>query len=433
VALRFPIKKLAALSGLMAAGFYLLISGQAIATQRAFIMLSVMFVAVLLGRSAISMRNLAVAAIIVLLIAPRAVLTPSFQMSFLAVMGLIAGYELVASWQTALRDRLSSRSMVLRIGSKLVLGVLALSATTIIASAFTALPAAYHFNRFAVWSLPANILAMPFVTALVMPGAVASVALMPLGLEYWPLQVMKLGLEAVEAVAAMISSWPGSAKVVGAMQPVLAFFAMIALCGLCLWRGALRWVWAASAIGLACLAIWFGPRPDIFIERTATTIAARLDNGLLVPVYDRRGRFAVDRWLLTDGDAADLKIAGKRPGWACEADVCRAQVRGKNVIWLGRKAKVPSDCSSADIVVSANPLRRSCGYPKAGKVHIDRFDVWRNGSHALYIEPDGQVLTHSARELSGARPWIHTPVSRRKVLVKAPPPWKPMPEKTTDQ
>ena len=112
--LNYPVKKLAAITALAAAGFYLLISGQAIATQRAFIMLSVMFLAVLLGRSAISMRNLAVAAVIVLLIAPQAVLTPSFQMSFLAVMGLIAGYELLGGWQTGFRAGLSARPFYLR-------------------------------------------------------------------------------------------------------------------------------------------------------------------------------------------------------------------------------------------------------------------------------------------------------------------------------
>jgi competence protein ComEC len=81
-------------------GFYLLISGQAIATQRAFIMLAVMFVAVLAGRSALSMRNLAIAAFIVLLVAPEAALSASFQMSFLAVTGLIAAYEAAAGWQS---------------------------------------------------------------------------------------------------------------------------------------------------------------------------------------------------------------------------------------------------------------------------------------------------------------------------------------------
>ena len=428
IALHWPIKKVAAVSALFAAGFYLLISGQAIATQRAFIMLSVMFLAVLLGRSALSMRNLAIAAIIVLVIAPHAVLTPSFQMSFLAVMGLIAGYESLGAWQTVPVQKFGGRSHILRICIKVLLGIAAISATTIIASVLTTLPAAYHFNRFAAWSLPANVLAMPFVTIMVMPFAVAGVALMPFGLEYWPFQVMHLGLASVEAIAVMVAGWPGSSVVIAQMHPGLAFFSMLSLCFMCLWRGTLKWAGGPAALVLGLMAIWLGPRPDIVVERTALTMAARLDQGLLVPVYARKGSFAVNKWLLSDGDGATMKQAGSRTGWSCADDRCVAKVKGKTVIWLGRKAKPTPACKQADIVISANPLRRSCGYKKSGQVHIDRFDVWRSGAHSISIASDGTINSQHARAAAGDRPWVHGPVARRKVLVKAPPKWIEKPE-----
>lgn len=430
LALNFPVKKLAALSGWGAAGFYLLISGQAIATQRAFIMLSVMFLAVLLGRSAISMRNLAVAAIIVLVIAPQAVLTPSFQMSFMAVMGLIAGYELLGDWQAGLRHGLAARPVYLRGLVYCLLLLIGLSSTTIIASAFTTLPAAFHFNRFAAWSLPANVLAMPVVTFLVMPGAVASVCLMPFGLEYWPLQAMAWGLEAVGAIAVMVSGWPGATSVAGAMLPLLAFLAGILLCIMALWRGRLRWLAGSLAVVAGLAAIGLGSRPDMLIERSAATMAARMQQGYLVPVYARRGRFAAERWLLADGDGAELLQAAKRAGWACADDICRGQVKRKSVLWLGRKATPPKDCGTADIVVSANPLRRKCGYPSAQQLHIDRFDVWRNGAHAIHITADGKFKVETARGISGARAWVYEPIGRRKILLVDPGPWVKKPART---
>jgi competence protein ComEC len=423
LALNYPVKKFAAMAALAAAGFYLLISGQAIATQRAFIMLSVMFLAVLLGRSAISMRNLAVAAVIVLLIAPQAVLTPSFQMSFLAVMGLIAGYELLGGWQTRFRAGLAARPLYLRALIFVLLMLIGLSSTTIIASAFTTLPAAFHFNRFAAWALPANLLAMPVVTFLVMPAAVASVCLMPFGLEHWPLQFMARGLEAVQAIAVMVSSWPGATKIAGAMVPQMAFLSGIALCFLALWRGRLRWAGGGLAVVAGFAAIALGPRPDILIERTAATMAARMHEGELVPVYARRGRFAVERWLLADGDGADLAQAAQRAGWSCADDMCRGHVKGKTVLWLGRKAQPPQDCRTVDIVVSANPLRRTCGYPTLQQLHIDRFDVWRNGAHAIHITADGKPEVTTAREVSGTRAWVYAPVARRKILLVDPGPW----------
>jgi competence protein ComEC len=96
LALRRPIKKWAAVGALFAATFYLVISGSSIATQRSFIMLCVVLAAVLLDRRAFSVRNIAVAAMIVLLLTPEAVLTASFQMSFAATLALIAGFEIVS-------------------------------------------------------------------------------------------------------------------------------------------------------------------------------------------------------------------------------------------------------------------------------------------------------------------------------------------------
>ena len=435
LALNYPIKKFAAVSALGAAGFYLLISGQAIATQRAFIMLSVMFLAVVLGRSAISMRNLAIAAVIVLLMAPHAVLTPSFQMSFLAVMGLIAGYELLGGWQTRFRVGLSARPLYQRGLIIALLMLIGLSSTTIIASVFTTLPAAFHFNRFAAWSLPANLLAMPVVTFLVMPAAVASVCAMPFGLEHWPLQFMGWGLEAVQVVAVKVSNWPGAAMVAGAMVPQIAFLSGMGLCFLALWRGALRWAGGGLAVVAGFTAIALGPRPDILIERSAATMAARVHEGELVPVYARRGKFAAERWLLADGDDADLVGAAKRTGWSCADDMCRGQVKGRSVMWLGRKAKPPPDCRTVDIVISANPLRRTCGYPTPQQLHIDRFDVWRNGAHAVHINTDGKLKVTTARGTSGTRAWVHEPVARRKILLVDPGPWveKPATGSTSDK
>ena len=96
LALRRPIKKWAALGALGAALFYLLLSGASVSTQRSFVMLSVMLVAVLLDRRAFSIRNVAVAAMIILMITPEVLLTVSFQMSFAATLTLIAGFEFVS-------------------------------------------------------------------------------------------------------------------------------------------------------------------------------------------------------------------------------------------------------------------------------------------------------------------------------------------------
>jgi competence protein ComEC len=147
-------------------------------------------------------------------------------------------------------------------------------------------------------------------------------------------------------------------------------------------------------------------------------MAARFDAGRLVPVHPRRGRYTVERWLLADGDGASLAQAAKRTGVdMCEDNVQPMQaVAGKQAIWLDRKAKPPDDCKSVDIVISAEPLRRACGRSGKGRAVIDRFDVWRNGAHAIYVQADGTLRVDTARHAQGNRPWAFKPVARRKVL-----------------
>ena len=75
----FPIKKWAAAAALVAAAFYLLLSGAEVATQRSFYMTAVVLVAVMVDRRAITFRTLALSAIVVLVLAPEALVHPSFQ------------------------------------------------------------------------------------------------------------------------------------------------------------------------------------------------------------------------------------------------------------------------------------------------------------------------------------------------------------------
>src|SRR4030095_14531833 len=86
----FPIKKWAAVAALAAAAFYLLPSGAEGATQPSVLMTGVGVGGVMLDARAITFRTLAVAALAVMLVAPEAVVHPSFQMSFAATLGLVA-------------------------------------------------------------------------------------------------------------------------------------------------------------------------------------------------------------------------------------------------------------------------------------------------------------------------------------------------------
>ena len=414
LALNYPIKKWAACGTLLAGFGYLTISGWGVATQRAYVMLAVMCLAVLLDRPAFSMRNLALAGLIVVIATPEAVLTASFQMSFMAVMGLIAFYELISAWRRdTLRD-LWPRTLAGRIAMSLALSLAAMAATTVVASLFTSLPAAYHFNRVAPYSLLANLLALPIVTSLVMPAAVLAVATMPLGLEWLPLQAMGAGIGWVAAIAHWVAGLPGAGFLVSGMPTPAALAMVLGAAWLCLWRGRLRLVGVALVLGGLALAP-LGNRPDVLIERTGSNVAARNAEGLLVPVEPRRSRFAVEKWLQQDGDMATMEEAAERSGWTCSDErACRTSLKGRQLVYLHEKADGPDVdrlCRGVDIVIAAFPLRRAC---RNVPLRIDRFDVWRNGAYALSIG-DGDVQVTTAAEIRGARPWATPPVARASI------------------
>ena len=414
VALNHPIKKWAACGTLLAGFAYLLISGMEVAAQRAYVMFAVMCLAVVLDRPALSLRNLALAGLIVLLAMPEAALTASFQMSFMAVMGLVAFYEAVSAWRRERAQDFWPQGIPGRIAMWLALAVFAMASTTVVASVFSSLPAAYHFNRIAPYSLLANLLALPIVSSLVMPPAVLAVATMPLGLEWLPLQVMGTGVSWVVAIGHWVADLPGAGYLVSGM-PASAALAMAAgAAWLCLWRGRLRL--GGVVLVLAGLALApLGDRPDVLVERTGSNVAARNADGLLVPVEPRRSRFAVENWLQEDGDMATMAEAAGRPGWACSDErVCRMTLKGRQIAYLHENAEGPDVdrlCRGADIVIAAFPLRGACA---SAAVRIDRFDVWRHGAHAISIR-GGAIEVTTAADHRGLRPWTTPPVARSSI------------------
>ena len=150
--LRHPIKKWAAAIALIAALGYVALSGATVPTQRAFLMLSLVMVAIMLDRLPISMRLVAWAAAAVLISAPENLLSVSFQMSFAAVVALVAVYETGVAGAARWRSKGPPRPVIYLCGVVI---------TTLVAGLATAPFAIYHFNRMALFGVMANLIAIP--------------------------------------------------------------------------------------------------------------------------------------------------------------------------------------------------------------------------------------------------------------------------------
>ena len=150
------------------------LSGNSIATQRAFVMIACFFGGVILSRSALTLRSLALAALIILALRPEALYSPGFQMSFAATIALVSVFDFIT------RRGWGASGLVLNYITGAVV-------SSVVAGLATAPIAAIHFNQISQIGYIANLLAVPAMALVVAPAAVIALALSPLNLECWVL------------------------------------------------------------------------------------------------------------------------------------------------------------------------------------------------------------------------------------------------------
>lgn len=406
-ALRYPIKKWAALAALLGSLGYLLISGSTLPTQRAFLMLCFVMLAVLIDRSAISMNLVAWAAAVILLMAPESLMSVSFQMSFAAVTALVATYE----FNLIRRTTGAHATRIRRIGA--YFGAVLL--TTLVAGLATAPFALYHFNQIALYGMLANFLAVPLTALWIMPFAILGFLLMPLGLEQMALIPMGWGIDGVIAIAQFVQALPGS---VAAFPPMPSWaLGLVAMGGLwlCLWLTAWRW-FGMIGIMAGFAAIAWVETPDILISDTGKMVAVKQRDGLLAFSSQPRG-FVAETWLRRAGIRVSpgkkgRALAPRLSGTQCDGLGCIIHSKGHVIALARHMAALPDDCVTASLVVSRMPVKKwRCTRPLE---IVDRFSVWRNGAHAVYLSDGGTIRTETVGSRGGKRPWSRYPRTRKK-------------------
>ena len=393
LALRLPTKKIAALLALIGAFGYLLISGAPVPTQRAFIMTALMLLAVMVDRNPFSMRLVAFAAFVVLLLEPETLLGASFQMSFGAVVALIAVYETGAAKRPAAAGGLDWR---------LVMYVAGVALTTLVASAATTPFSIYHFSRFPTYGIVTNLIAVPLTGIWIMPWGMLGLLLIPLGLDGPCFMLMGYGIEVIIAAATFVAELPGAALAVP--RPPLAALVATVLGGLwlCLWRTSWRRLGLLGLV-LGLLLTVLQQRPDLLIDARGQIVAVRLDDGRLALSPWKRDRWITESWLQDAGQdqgAAWPESGGAAGPLRCDALGCVLQRDGQLVALAREPEALEEDCARAALVISYPRIERCPnGTPLIGPQALDR-----SGGLALWLDPAGiEILT--VREVRGERPW----------------------------
>ncbi|SMH60170.1 ComEC/Rec2 family competence protein [Azospirillum agricola] len=394
IALRWPIKKIAALCGILSALAYTLLVGAPLPTVRSVLMTGLVMGAVLLDRDPLSMRLVAFAGIVTAAMDPEGMLGPSFQMSFAAVVALIAAFEgggPLARWG---RDAGWFGRSALYVGGIVLTSVIATLAT---------LPfSLFHFQQIAFYGVLSNMIAIPVTSFWVMPWSLIAYALFPFGLEAPAVIAMNWGDRVVIWTAEFFGGLPWASLTVPAMPA--GGFAAVILGGLwlCVWTRRWRW-WglAAVAAGLATPALV--ERPDVLVSGDGRIAAVRAASGRLSLSVKSEGRTA-ETWLQRDGvpepdEPWPRTGAGAGGELTCDALGCLYRRGGRTVALLRLPDALDEDCGGADVVVAAFPAR-ACRAPLV----IDRWRLRRDGAHALYLEAGG-IRIESVRDQRGDRPW----------------------------
>ncbi|MFW6299818.1 MAG: ComEC/Rec2 family competence protein, partial [Oceanicaulis sp.] len=334
-------RKPAALIAILAAAAYLILSGGAVSTQRAFVMAAVVLTGVLLDRRAFSLRSLAIAATVVIALAPESVTEAGFQMSFSAVAALIAVYEV---WARIRPERLTRANFLERMSDSLA----GLTTTSVVAGAATGAFAAFHFQRMAAYGLLANLAAMPVFTFWVMPAGVVALALAPLGLDGPALMVMDAGLRIVLAIAHWTANLDGAAVATQAAPGgVIALYAAgfaFATMGL----GLLRL--SGMLVALAAMGLWLLQTPPTMMISDGGVVVARFDeSGDWQATSLRASRFDT-RVFLQRAGAGEVRPA--RAPLRCDGLGCIGETTDGLVLAVtDTPESLAEDCLRADLVI----------------------------------------------------------------------------------
>jgi len=424
MALKYPIKKWAVCAGFVSATTYLMLSGAGVATQRAWVMISVMLLAVLMDRRAITMRSVAISAIIILIINPQSLLSPGFQMSFAAVTALVAGYEILNNRRRMkAENNFSNKSQhrfensFANVGRNIAIYLGGIATTSLIAGTATAFIAAWHFHQVAVFGLLANLLAMPIVSLVIMPFVLFSMVLMPYGLEFIPLFSVSYGIDWVLDISRWVEEISPNGNTGLLPRSSILVFSLF-LIVMCFMKTRLR------VLGLAPLAFlpFFleEPRmPDVIVAENGRAVGVKTQSGSFGLLYPRGSKFVQGIWLKAwAGEKAEPLGLSKEQ---CNRERCIYVLPQSKVLHVVYNPELlTSSCNRADILVAPRLWWVNCR-KRVPETILSRYDFERFGTHALYIN---KVTTNAISEpvKTNSEPLL-TQVEIQTSLPEATRPW----------
>lgn len=356
---RLPVMA-AAIAALAGIG-YTLLTGAQVPTVRSCIAALLVLIALALGRDPLSLRMVAAAAVAVMLAWPETLVGPSFQMSFCAVIAIVALHN-SAPVKAFLKAR--EESWFARLGRRTVM----LLITGLVIEIALMPIVLFHFHRAGVYGALANVVAIPLVTFISMPLIAIALVFDSIGAgaPFWWLAGKSLDL--LLGIAHFTSSQPGAVKLIPQMTRTTVLLFVIGALWLALWKGNARLLGLVPA-GVATLLLLATPIPDVLISGDGRHVGITGEDERLLVLRDTRSAYTRDNLLELAGVEGDPMPIADWPGAQCSPDFCAITVERGGREWhilMSRSRDIVAEralaaaCERADIVVSDRWLPRSC-------------------------------------------------------------------------
>lgn len=390
LALRYPIKKWAAGAAIVGTFVYMYLAGAPLPTQRSFLMIALVFLAIIVDRTAISQRTVAIAALFILILFPEALLSISFQLSFAAVIMLIAVFEYVdkRGWL-----KMGEKSWLQRVYVYL-LGIII---TTLAAQFATTAISLFYFSQFYVYGVLGNLLAVPLSAVWIMPFGLLSLIAWPLGLHGWPLLIMGQGIELMIVSARMIADFPGSSFMLPKYPQWLMYVIVLSGLWLCFWQQKWRWYGVPVLLLGHLLLLYPYAKPLALVNEEAKLWAIQDADGHMQLNTLRRDRFVSGQWLNLVGQS---QKQGIREDF-CDTDGCIFAAEKLAIVYTleGLVEDCQPDWQLVDLTYAPRDLQ-------CENTVVDAWRLRREGAAAIWAEGDG-VRVETVNMRRGQRPWVY--------------------------
>lgn len=387
-------KSIAAAITLVMITVYLFVTGLPISAVRAYVMIALVLVAVMLRRDANAMRSLFLAALIMLVLDPSDLLEPGFQLSFMATLAIVAFAEVF--WFSGREVSRVRRALQLLLGMVLI---------SLVAETAVSLLVARSFNNFASYGVLANAVATPLVSFLLMPAVALFFVLLPFGLEGAALWILDHGITALMAIAREVSSWPSAQMFVPSPPDWGLALGILGLMFLCLVRGRIRWLGLAG-LAVGWLSVFTVTPPDLLVGTNIKQIALRTENGYAL-LRGRPDSLVPELWANGLGyKTLPVLKPNASNAWRCDRLGCIARMHGQFISFPHSPDAAMQDCGQAKLMLTT--------------LHGVRCDGWvlgprtlaRSGVQAFWWEKNGYVRHESSADWQGQRPWSVRPAAR---------------------